>query len=151
MKNFALVLFNIFVFSSFAQTLNPVKWAAKYNDLGNGNGEIIITATIDKGWHIYSQRPTEDGPIPTSFVYNLANDFTLVGKTEEQDAKEEYVKAFEARVWVFDNEAVFKQKIKLANKSGFTTKVKLEYMTCNDIQCLPPKTIELDVNVPAKK
>jgi hypothetical protein len=56
--------------------------------------------------------------------------------------------AFEAKVFVFSNQAVFKQKIKLKNQKSFTIKTSLEFMTCNDVQCLPPATLEFQVLVP---
>ncbi|MGZ3885582.1 MAG: protein-disulfide reductase DsbD domain-containing protein [Bacteroidia bacterium] len=145
-----LVLFSPLFFS--AQTFNPVKWDAFYQELPNNNeGMLIITAHIDKNWHIYSQRPTNDGPIPTSFTFTPAGDYVIIGKTDEENAKEEFVKAFDAKLYTFETTAIFKQKLKRTNLKAFVTKLKLEYMTCNDMQCLPPKTVELTVNVPAKK
>lgn len=151
MKKLNLLLILFIPFLGFAQTLNPVKWEAKFTQLTEITGEIVITAKIDKGWHIYSQRPTDVGPIPTSFVFAPGSNFELVGKTNESNAKEEYVKAFEAKVWIFDEKAVFTQNIKIKNTKGFNSTLKLEFMTCNDIQCLPPKTIDLQITVPAKK
>ncbi len=142
-----LTLFCPFFFT--AQNLNPVKWEVSYSEISNTEGTITVIATIEKKWHIYSQRPTSDGPIPTSFVFSPAKDFQLSGKTEEIGAKEEYVKAFEAKLFTFEEKAVFKQKIKRSNPKAFTTPVKLEYMTCNDMQCLPPKTVDLTLSVPA--
>lgn len=139
-------------FTSFSQSpLDPVHWTTSYSDLPNGEGEILIKAKIDPKWHIYSQRPTDAGPIPTSFTITANAGFVLVGKVEENNAHEEFVAAFDAKVFVFETEAIFKQKIKRKNKAGSSVKVTLEYMTCNDKQCLPPKIIELQANIPAKK
>jgi hypothetical protein len=143
-----LLLVSGLVFSQ--NQLNPVSWKATYADKGNNEGEIIITATIEDKWHIYSQRPTDAGPIPTSFTVSSTDaNYLTIGKVEEQDAHEEYVKAFEAKVFVFEHEAVFKQKIKRKSNKSFTATVSLEFMSCNDMQCLPPKTIDLQVVVPA--
>jgi hypothetical protein len=136
----------------FFGQLNPVKWEAKYNDLGHNEGEIILTATIEKKWHVYSQFISPDaGPVPTSFIFSGAKNFELVGKAQEEGAHEEFVKAFEAKIAVFENKAVFKQKIKRSNLKAFNTVIKLEYMTCNDMQCLPPKTIDLNLAIPEGK
>lgn len=149
---FLPLLFSMIPFLFKAQAPNPVKWDAFYQEMPNGNeGMLIITAHIDKNWHIYSQRPTNDGPIPTSFTYTPAGDYVLIGKTEEENAKEEFVKAFEAKLYTFETTAIFKQKLKRTNLKAFVTRLKLEYMTCNDMQCLPPKTVELTVNIAAKK
>ena len=145
-----LLLFFTITVSSQTQ-LTPVTWTATYLDKSNNEGEITFKAKIDPKWHIYSQRPTDAGPIPTSFSITPNANFELIGKVEETNAHEEFVAAFDAKVFVFETEAVFKQKIKRKNKTGFVVKLSLEYMTCNDKQCLPPKTIELTVTVPAKK
>ena len=48
----------------FGQAANPVKWEAKYTELANGEGEIMVSATIEKGWHTYSQNISPDaGPV----------------------------------------------------------------------------------------
>lgn len=151
MKHFFLFICGFFSLVAFSQnTLNPVSWKTTYVDKGNNEGEIVITAAIEEKWHIYSQRPTDAGPIPTSFTV-AANDanYSAIGKVEEQDAHEEYVKAFEAKVFVFEHQAVFKQKIKRKNSKSFNVNVSLEFMSCNDMQCLPPKIVDLQVVVPA--
>ncbi len=149
MKKLFLILLSLFTISGFAQNpLKPVTWNAVYVSTGATEGEIHFIATIEKKWHIYSQRPTDVGPIPTSFIVNPGVDFDLIGKVEEGDAHEEYVAAFDAKVFVFSEKAVFKQKIKLKNQKSFTIKTSLEFMTCNDVQCLPPATLEFSVLVP---
>ncbi len=150
MKLKFLIIFFSFLwpFFSSGQILNPVKWEGHYKELPNNEGEIIITATIDSHWHIYSQRVSDAGPVPTSFVFSEAKAFQLIGKTEEENAKEEFDKAFDAKIFVFTGKAIFKQKIKRLNLKTFSTVIKLEYMTCNDEKCLPPKTVDLTINIP---
>lgn len=151
MKKITVFLIALLPFFGFSQALNPVKWQAGFTALPNNEGEITITAHIEKNWHIYSIKPTDAGPIPTSFVFTPGANFELMGKTEETNAHEILDKAFDAKLWIIDEKGVFKQKIKLKNAKGFNTIIKLEFMTCNDIQCLPPKTVDLSLNIPAKK
>ena len=143
----ALLISLLWALQGFSQAHNPVTWQASYKTLSASEGEIIITAKIEKGWHTYSQRATTDGPIPTSFTFTPSGKYKLVGKTEESDAHEEFVKAFEANIFVFTDKAEFRQKIKLSGKAGFDIPVKLEYMSCNDMMCLPPKIVDLNVKV----
>lgn len=153
-----LLFVNVIAFSQ--NQLSPVSWSVSYEDLPNDEGMITFTAKIDPHWHIYSQRPTDAGPIPTSFTITPGTGFEFIGKVEEKDAHEEYVAAFEAKVFVFEKEAVFKQKIKRVGagktkteggyKYRFPINSQVEYMTCNDKQCLPPKIIDLMVTVPGK-
>jgi thiol:disulfide interchange protein DsbD len=129
-----------------AQSQNPVSWQASYKSTSATEGEIIIRATIEKGWHTYSQKPTDAGPIPTNFKFTEVKNYSLIGKTEESNAHEEFVKAFDAKIAVFSDKAEFKQKIKFS-KAGFAVSVKIEYMCCNDMMCLPPKTLDLEVRI----
>lgn len=152
MRHLLLSLFLVINLVVFAQApLSPVSWSVSYSDLPNNEGEITFKAKIDPKWHIYSQRPTDAGPIPTSFNITAGAGFELTGKVQENDAHEEFVAAFDAKVFIFEKEAVFKQKIKRKSTAGFKISASVEYMTCNDRQCLPPKTVDLGVDVPAKK
>lgn len=143
MKSLIAFFISLFSFAAFAQN-NPVTWQASYKATSKTEGEILITATIEKGWHTYSQKTVADGPIATSFTFTPSKQYSLIGSTEESKPHEEYVKAFEARIAVFSDKAEFKQKIKHTGKAG-TIAVKVEYMCCNDMMCLPPKTVELTV------
>lgn len=146
MKKVMAIAFCLFAFFGVrSQGQNPVTWQASYKSISATEGEVIISAKIEKGWHTYSQRPTDAGPIPTSFKFVESKQYKVVGKTEESNAHEEFVKAFDAKIFVFQDKAEFKQKIKLSGKTATTIAFKVEYMCCNDMMCLPPKTLDLTV------
>ena len=139
-------------FYFFGQGMNPVKWEAKYNELPNNEAEIIVIATIEKGWHTYSQNISPDvGPVPTTVNFSPGSDYEMIGKSTEENVKEEFDKTFEMKIASFDGKAIIKQKLKRKNAKSFNTPIKIEYMVCNDKQCLPPKTVDLMLVVPAKK
>jgi hypothetical protein len=145
MKFLLFPLFLAFAAHGFGQSQDPVNWSASYKPGTSTEGEVVITASIQKGWHTYSQRPTDAGPIPTSFTFTPSKDYTPIGNTVESDAHEEFVPAFDAKIFVFTDKADFAQKIKLNGKPGFPVTLKVEYMSCNDKMCLPPKTVTLTV------
>lgn len=148
MKKIIALCFGLFAFlNAHSQAPNPVSWMATYKSISASEGEIVITALIEKNWHTYSQRPTADGPIPTSFSFPLSKQYQLDGKTEESQAHEEYQEAFGAKVFLFSDKAEFRQKIKILGKGGFPISFKVEYMSCDDKMCLPPKTVDLSVKV----
>ncbi|MBS1652466.1 MAG: hypothetical protein JSU07_10685 [Bacteroidetes bacterium] len=142
----AVVLFLILSNFLIAQQ-NPITWATFYKSVSANEGEILITGTLEKGWHTYSQKVNADGPIATSFTFAPHANYSLNEKTQEIGIHEEYVKAFDAKISVFSGKAEFVQKIKLKSKPSkpFTIPVKVEYMCCNDAMCLPPKIIDLQV------
>jgi hypothetical protein len=128
---------------------DPIKWEVVY---GETKSEIIVTANIDKGWHIYSQNTSpEVGPIATTLSFPVGKDYELSGKPIEEGAKVEFDKMFDAKVGSFENKATFRQEIKRKTPKGFQSPVKVEYTACNSSQCFPAKIVELIVVVPEKK
>jgi|694.fasta_scaffold03101_13 thiol:disulfide interchange protein DsbD len=130
-----------------AQIFNPVKWTYGVEQGNEKECTLVITANIEKGWHLYSQFIGNDGPIPTSFQFEKNKNFELIGGVTEGKPIEEYDKNFEMTLKFFANKAVFKQKIKLLTKKDFVAKGSLEFMVCDDHKCLPPEVIEFAINV----
>lgn len=127
---------------SQSQVLEPVKWATSVNKVSNTDYELITTATIDKGWHLYSQNVPEDGPIPTTFTYNNREEFLLKGKTIEDEGHTIDDPVFGMRIKFFENKAVFKQMVSF--KGDYKTIEGLvEFMVCDDTRCLPPTEVDL--------
>ncbi len=148
MKKIAALVFGLFTFfAANSQSKNPVIWSASYKSISATEGEIVIIAAIEKGWHIYSQDTTSAGPVPTSFNFALNKSYLLVGKALEIGAQSIFDKTFEAQISSFSDKAEFKQKINLLSKQPLTISFKAEYMSCNDMMCLPPKQVDLSVNV----
>ncbi len=137
-KKILVVLLLVTSFVCSAQIQNPSKWKYTSRSTGVGEAELVITATIDNGWHLYSQFIDEGGPVPTSFKFTKSPDYSLVGKVKEiSPVTKAFEKAFNMNIAFFVNKAVFVQKIKL-NKPQATVKGTVEFMLCNDEQCLPP-------------
>jgi DsbC/DsbD-like thiol-disulfide interchange protein len=106
---------------------------------------IMIKATIDKGWHIYSQHVAEGGPVKTTFTFDPDKKYQMAGKTLEPKPVTRYEKAFGMDVNFFEHSVVFQQKVKLNSSGPVTVTGSLEYMTCNDERCLPPDTVPFTV------
>lgn len=130
----------------FAQIEKPVTWSYSAEQKGN-EATLILKATIDKGWHLYSQDIPVGGPIPTSFKFNPSPDYSLVGKTSEPKAEEIFDKNFEMKIKFFENAVIFKQKIKLNSTNTFKVKGSLEFMVCDDSKCLPPDEVEFVIPI----
>ncbi|MBK6835004.1 MAG: sugar transporter [Bacteroidetes bacterium] len=149
MKNFFLSLFLLITISSYSQVnFNPVTWDLSFEAINDKEGFIVLKATIEDKWHIYSQKQNGDGPIPTSFKFSNSKAFVAVDSTMEPNAEKIYSEVFGTDVISFSKEVVFKQKIQRKNKKEFEIKGELEYMACNDNSCLPPKTIPFIITVP---
>jgi DsbC/DsbD-like thiol-disulfide interchange protein len=130
--------------AAFAQIEKPVKWSYAAKKINDKEAVVFLKATVDKGWHIYSQKITGDGPVPTTFTFTPSKDFTLNGKPVEPKGITKFEKAFGINVTYLENTAIFQQKIKL-NAAKTTIKGKIEFMTCNDLKCLPPDEVEFSI------
>ena len=138
----AILLLSI---GAYAQIEAPVKWSYAAKKINGTEALVLLKATIQPGWHIYSLNVKEGGPIKTSFTFAKSGDFMLEGKPSQPTPAKRYEKAFSMDVSYFEKEVVFKQKIKLKSGKATTVKGKLEYMTCNDMKCLPPETIDFSI------
>lgn len=130
-----------------AQVFDPVTWDTKVKKVSDTEYDLITTATIDAGWHLYSQNVPENGPIPTSFLYAENDDFELIGETSEDEGEIVDDPVFQMRIKFFDNKAEFVQRIKVLNKELSLVEGEVEFMVCDDEKCLPPNFIELKFNL----
>ena len=134
-KYFALIAL-IFGFFGNAQILNPVQWKTKVVQKSATEFELVMDATIENEWHMYSQFTPENGPLPTVFDYkNAKGNFDLVGKTKESPYKKVYNDIFEVDEYYFAKTAQFKQIIKVTNPKVKEVKVYVEYRVCKE-QCI---------------
>ena len=133
-------------FKANSQILEPVKWSYTAKKTSPTEATIFIKATIDNGWHIYSQYVKDGGPVKTTFAFLPSKTFQLNGKVVEPKPITKYEETFNMNVSYFEKTVVFQQKIKLSGKQAIV-KGSLEFMVCNDKQCLPPETIEFSIPV----
>lgn len=142
-----LLLMIVFMMSAgaYAQIEAPVKWSYAAKRLKNNEAVILLRATIQDGWHIYSQNVKDGGPIKTSFAFIKSPEYALVGKPSEPTPLTKYEDAFKMDVSYFEKTVTFQQKVKLKSAKVTAIKGQLEYMTCNDKKCLPPEDIDFTI------
>ena len=131
--------------SAFAQIEKPVKWSYAAKRTNKNEAVVFLRATIQTGWHIYSQNVKDGGPIKTAFTFSPSKEYTLVGKTAEPTPVTKYEDVFKMNVSYFENTVTFQQKVKLKSANATSVKGQLEYMTCNDRKCLPPEDVDFDI------
>ena len=144
-----IILLSIFCYSPavIAQAHKPVKWEFKVASITGDEASLVFTATLDEGWHIYSQFLEEDGPLPTTFTFAPSKEYTLVGKVkEESPGVKSYNEIFMMDIVWFEKTAVFVQKIKLQG-AGATVKGKVEFMVCTEEMCLPAEAVPFSLDV----
>ena len=141
-----LALLILFLFQSKAQVLTPVHWSYAAKKISATEAVVFLRATIDHGWHVYSQTVKNGGPVKTSITFHPSKDYQTIGTTAEPKPITRNEKVFKMDISFFEGSVTFQQKIKLKVNQAIVTGT-LEYMTCNDHQCLPPDDIEFSIPV----
>lgn len=143
---FFAILFVLACGLSFGQVVSPVSWTAVAKKIKDKVYELHITASINKGWHIYSQATPDGGPVPTVITFTKNPLFELDGKPNEVGKLEQHhEELFGVDVKQFSNKVDFVQVVKLKANVATSVDVAIEFMTCNDKQCLPPSTKKFTV------
>jgi thiol:disulfide interchange protein len=130
--------------------LNPVVWKFSSEEHAQGQYKLMLTATIDAHWHMYSQTlESDEGPVATEVGFNLPDGLTLFGGVEEVGtAIDEYDESFEMNLTYYSDEVTFTQIVnvpegkQLPEITGF-----VYYMTCDDSKCLPPKNVDFFIDL----
>lgn len=126
----------LLAFSANSQLLDPVKWKTSVNQKSNDEFELVMEATIDDHWHMFSQYTPDGGSLPSEFDYkNQDENYQLVGKTTESPYKKVYSEIFEVDEYQFEDKATFKQLIKVSNTNLKEVKVSVYYQVCKE-QCI---------------
>lgn len=148
MKKFILLFFFVSVYStqSFAQLEKPIRWSYKVERVNKTTAILAFKAIMNEKWHIYSLN-VKGIPAKTTFTFSPAKDYTLLGPTIEPKPISKYDKVLKTVLTYFEKEVVFTQKVRL-NKTSALIKVAIEFMACNDKQCLPTDLVSF--NVPVK-
>lgn len=142
-----LVIFSMFL-STVVFAQDPVKWSFTSKKISGNTYEIHITAMIQSPWSIYSQSTPDGGPLPTMFSFGKNPLVKLEGNVKEQgDLKKKFEEVFAVDVLYYKDKVDFVQKITIKNNIKTNITGKLEYMACNDEQCLPPKEIPFSIAI----
>lgn len=141
MKKWLLAL--VFMgFAGLAQAqLNPISWTFSAKKISDNTYEVQMKASIQTNWHLYSQTQPDDAvAMPTTFVLSPNPLFTLDGKIKEIGKMEKYTdKILKVSANQYSNTVTFTQVVKLKGKAKTSITGTVEYQTCDDQKCLPPK------------
>jgi len=135
-------------FPAQSQILQPVKWSFKVEQTTPGEATLLLIAKADKGWHVYSQDIPPGGPVPTSFTFEKSSHYKLIGGVKEPKPIEEKDPNFDNMLLkFFDGTAVFRQNIRVISSEDFTVKGVLNFMCCDDKQCLAPEDVDFQFRI----
>jgi thiol:disulfide interchange protein len=149
-KQFILGLV-LFIFGlGNAQILEPVKWTSKIEQKTANSYVVILSATIENDWHVYSQFTPDGGPLPLEVAFkNQKGNYNLVGKAKESKTRTAYNDIFEVNETFFEKKAQITQEIVVTNKEVKTVEVELNYQACKEV-CINLEK-KFSIAIPASK
>ena len=140
-RQIMMLLLSLVVLAMQGQIVNPLHFSSQLKKLKGGEGEIVFSATVDDGWHVYSTDMGDDGPISATFNVVKMEGVETVGKLQPRgNVTKQYDKMFGMELRFFEKKAQFVQKVRFT-KSHYAIDCYLEYGACNDEMCLPPTEV----------
>ena len=132
----------ILTISVRGQMMDPVHFSSQLKPLQGSEAEIVFTATVDDGWHVYSTDMGNDGPISATFNVVKMEGVETVGPLRPRGhVVKQFDKMFGMELRFFEHRAQFVQKIRFT-RPEYTIDCYLEYGACNDEMCMPPTQVE---------
>ncbi len=144
MKTKIILLFLLITLPLSAQILEPVKWNITEQKVDESTLELHFKATIEEGWHLYSNQLPDGGPLATEVTYTTLEGVELSGElASNKKSEEEYVELFSMVLNFFEKEVTFVQRLKILSPD-YKIEGAIRYMGCNNLTCLTPTTEEFD-------
>lgn len=140
--------------ASIAQMVKPIKWAQEVSMTSPSEGMLTISASIEKGWHLYGFNLPDGGPISTQITLDPVSGVEWIGTlTPSVEPVKKVDMIFHLKLSWWDQDVSFSQKFKLLNTSGATISGTIRYQGCNDASCIPPsrETFSLPVGSPSNE
>lgn len=143
-----LVLFFLAV-AAFAQSGSKVQWTFVSKKISDKKYEVKITATIQPGWHMYSQNQSADAIVlPTKVTFAKNPLLVISGKPKEVGKLyDQFDKAIQARSKYYSNKVEFIQMVTIKSNVNTSVVGEVEFMVCDDKQCLPPDRAKFSIKL----
>ncbi|MCC7401676.1 MAG: hypothetical protein IT214_09340 [Chitinophagaceae bacterium] len=146
-KIFIIIAAFIFAGQAQSQIPDPVSWNFSSKKTGDKTYEIRLTASIQSGWHLYSQVQPQDAiAIPTGIKFN-ANPLVVMDKKVKEVGKMEkfHDEKLQLSANQYSNKVDFVQVVRLKASAKTNVSGSVEFQTCDDKKCLPPKTVNFSI------
>lgn len=142
------LLFTIVTGVVSAQIKDPISWTFEAKKKTADTYEVVLSANIQGKWHIYSQKTGKGGPIPTKVNFKTNPLLNITGAVKEVGKVEKvYDEIFQTDVLYLSNKVQYVQTVKLKGKAKTNITGTIEYMVCDDSQCLPPAKKSFDIKL----
>lgn len=131
---------------------NPIRWRVNVKMSSASEGEVIIKATIDEGWHLYGTKLPQNGPKPTEINLSASKGVQFVGELTPSVAPETYRDPmFDLDLTCWSKSVTFRRKFKVTDAATAVVAGEVRFMGCNNQNCMPPKVEKFSKKVIVKK
>lgn len=135
--------------AAVSQPLEPSHWSFAVEEATAESAELVFTVRLDEGWHIYSTRTDDGGPLPTEFHFDKSPSYSLSGGIKEPKPHEEYDELFKVTVRDFSGVVTFRQRVKRSTNEAFKVQGTYSFQLCNNGSCIAPEEHSFVFDVPA--
>ena len=151
MKRILVSIFTLLSVITTAQILDPVIWEFSQSKISQSEVELQFNASIEDHWHLYSQFTgqyfSDEGPIPTSFTFNESDFFIKQDSVLEEPPIQDYDPIWEETLKYYEGEVTFRQRIKLLTKDPFNITGEINFMLCDEVQCVFPMPVPFSFQI----
>ena len=147
MKTFFTLFLLATIGAANAQALNPIQWTYTAKKIADKTYEVHLTANIQTTWHLYSQtQPADAINQPTEIIFKK-NPLVVIDGNIKEVGKMQLFKDDKLKISAnqYADKVDFVQKVKLKSNTKTNLVGSVEYQTCDDKKCLPPKKIDFTV------
>lgn len=142
----------MFGLSAQSQQPNPIRWRTVVKMTSPTEGTVTVKALIDSGWHLYGFTMPDAGPRPTKLDFSSSQGVEMIGApVPSRKPEEKHDTQFDATLPQWSENVNFVQKFRVKDAAKAKIGVAIQYMGCNDVTCLPPRTENVSAPVPAFK
>jgi thiol:disulfide interchange protein len=147
-----LISLLLFTLNVEAQIVNPIKWKFSQKQVNDSVSELKFTATLESGWHLYSQYTPDGGPLPTVFDFTIPKQVKRMGKVSEPAYEKKYEEVFGVDVYTFPGtQVVFTQRVQNTTSDEQAISGEINGMTCKDeAGCIPMDPTSFKFTIPGK-
>jgi len=140
-------LFLITGYTAMAQMPDPVKWSYTSKKIADKTYEVHITAAVQNSWHLYSQKQPADAINQPTEILFKKNPLICFNGAVKEVGKMQLFKDDKLKISAnqYAGKVDFIQIVKLKSNSKTSVVGSVEYQTCDDKKCLPPKKIDFSV------
>ncbi len=143
-----MIIVSAFGVNAQTGSAKQVKWTFTSKKVADNTYEVKMTADIGGKYHMYAQNAGAEGPVPTTFNFT-ANPLVILNGQVKESGKliKKYESAWPGTVHYYEKTVEFIQVVKLKAKAQTTLNGKVEFVVCDDSQCLPPSEVEFKIAV----